>query len=276
MSAPARLLEPAGRVLDSLDDLDVARAAAQMADQCFADVVLARIRVLVQQRLGGEDETRRAESALHAAFLHERCLDLIENPAFGETFDRLDVLALRLHREIEARVDRLAVDQDRAGAALTFLAGAFGAREADRLPQRFEQRAPGRDENVVGLAVDAQADGQQVFHGAAPFAAFSRAARRARLVRLLNSSKRNSRVARQDVRGSASSQTASAASSSTSSAQARPRKTASAFLARIGTGALLDKPILTSRNTRLPWSQVTKALTPTVVMSIDWRSWNFK
>jgi hypothetical protein len=72
------------------------------------DVVLARAWVVVQQRLGGEDKTRRTKSALYAAFLHERFLDLIEGAAFGETFDGLDVLALRFDRKIEAGVDRLA------------------------------------------------------------------------------------------------------------------------------------------------------------------------
>ena len=54
-----------------------------------------------------------------------------------------------------------------------------------------------------------------MFHDKPPIegAAFSRAPLMARLVRLLKSSKRNSRVARQDERGLASSQTASAASS---------------------------------------------------------------
>src|SRR5450759_1325785 len=271
MSVPTLVLELAGRVLDGLDDLDVTRAAAQMADHSCADIVLAWIWIFVQQRLSGEDEARRAKSALYAALLHERFLDLIENTTFGETFDRLDVLALRLHGEIEAGVDRLAVDENRASAESTFLAGALGPGQGETFPQHFEKRAPRRDENIVSFAINTQGDGQQMFHDAPPIAsaAFSRAALTARLVKLFNSSKRNSRVARQDVRGSASSQTASAASSSASSAKARPRKSASAFLARIGTGALLARAILTSRKTRLPSSQVTKALTPTVVISID-------
>src|SRR5450759_567484 len=246
MSVPTFRLELASRILDSLDDLDVTRAAAQMADHCFANFVLARIWVIVEQRLGGEDEARRTKSALHTAFLHKRFLDLIENATFGETFDRLYVLALRLDGEIETRVDHLAVDENRASAALTFLAGALGAGEAKMFPQHFKQSAPRRNEKIVRFAVDAQGHGQQVFHNTSPIvgAAFSRAPLTARLVKLLKSSKRNSRVARQDVRGSASSQTAAPASSSTSSAQARPRKT---WLAS---------------------SQVTKARTPSVVMSI--------
>src|ERR1039458_66095 len=271
MSVPTCVRELASRVLDSLDDLHVTRAAAQMTDHYFADFVLAWIWIIVQQRFCGEYESRRTKSALHTALLHKRFLDLIENPTFGETFDRLYVLSLRLHGEIETRVDRVAVDENRASAALTFLAGAFGASEAEMFPQRFKQSAPRRNEKIVTLAINAQGDGQQMFHDTSPIvsAAFSRAPLMARLVKLLKSSKRNSRVARQDVRGSASSQTANAAASSTSSAQARPRKTASAFLARIGTGALLARAILTSRKTRLPSSQVTKALTPTVVRSID-------
>src|ERR1017187_3607064 len=155
MSVAIRVLELAGRVLDGLDDLDVTRAAAQMADHSCADIILVRIWVFVQQRLGGEDEARRAKSALYAAFLHERFLDLIEIAAGGETFDGLDVLALCFHREIEAGVDRLAVDENRAGAALALLAGTLGPGEAETFPQHFEQRAPGRNEHIVGFAVDA-------------------------------------------------------------------------------------------------------------------------
>jgi hypothetical protein len=96
---------------------------------------------------------------LHTAFLHKRFLDLIENATFGETFDRLYVLALRLHGEIETRVDRVAVDENRASAALTFLAGALGTGEAEMFPQRFKQSAPRRNEKFVTFAIDAQGDG---------------------------------------------------------------------------------------------------------------------
>src|SRR5450830_691660 len=106
-----------------------------MADHCVANFDLARIWVGVQQRLRGEDETRRTKSALHATFLHKRFLNLIGNATFGQTFDRLYVLVLSLHSEIETRVDHLAVDENRASAALTFLAGALGAGEAETFSQ---------------------------------------------------------------------------------------------------------------------------------------------
>src|ERR1039458_4889586 len=108
MSVPNGMVELASRLPDSFDDLDVSGAAAQMADHCFADFVFARIWVIVQQRLRGEDETRRTKSALYTAFLHKRFLDLIENATFGETFDRLYVFALRLHPRTDTRVDSLA------------------------------------------------------------------------------------------------------------------------------------------------------------------------
>src|SRR6266511_13585 len=112
------LAQPAGGVLNRLDDLHIAGAAAQMPDHGVADLVLARIGVLVEQRLCRQDESRGAEAALDAALLHEGFLDLIELAAVSERCDGLDVLALRLHRQIEAGVDRLAVDENRAGAAL--------------------------------------------------------------------------------------------------------------------------------------------------------------
>ncbi len=98
----------------------------------------------------------------------------------------------------------------------------------------------------------------------------------ARWVKILISSRRNPLLARHEPRGSASSQTKEPASSRASSLKARPRKAPSALLARIGTGALLPSAILTSRNTRFSLSKVKKAPTPVVVMSMEWRSWNFR
>ena len=98
MSVAIRVLELAGRVLDGLDDLDVTRAAAQMADHSCADIILARIWVFVQQRLGGEDEARRAKSALYAAFLHERFLDLMFLPRLGRRFGEVGPVDFSGHR----------------------------------------------------------------------------------------------------------------------------------------------------------------------------------
>src|SRR5438445_5991141 len=52
-----------------VEDLCVPRAAAEVAGQRLADLVVARIRVLAQQVRRCDDEARRAEAALHGACL---------------------------------------------------------------------------------------------------------------------------------------------------------------------------------------------------------------
>src|SRR3984957_9130588 len=61
-----------------LDDVRVARAAAQVARQRPADVLLGRVRVLVQQLAGGHHHARRAEPALEAVLLPEALLERVQ------------------------------------------------------------------------------------------------------------------------------------------------------------------------------------------------------
>src|SRR6478672_11992267 len=58
----------------------------------------------------------------------------------GETLHGGDVVAVRLRREDEARADEHTVEQHRARAALALLARVLGARVAELLAQREEQR----------------------------------------------------------------------------------------------------------------------------------------
>src|SRR6266568_3798150 len=73
-----RLLHAAGGVLDRLDDVDVAGAAAQVPRDGLADLELARRRVPGQQRRRGHHHARRAEAALQAVLLPEAELDRVE------------------------------------------------------------------------------------------------------------------------------------------------------------------------------------------------------
>ena len=75
----------AGGQFDRLDDLRVSGAAAQIARKIILDLFLARLRLLRQQRLGHQDEARRAIAALEAAGLDESLLDGIELGRAAET-----------------------------------------------------------------------------------------------------------------------------------------------------------------------------------------------
>src|SRR5690606_29115109 len=85
--------------------------------------------------------------------------------------DRLDVTALDLDRQHEARAHRLAVDEHRAGAANAVLAADMGAGGADLVTQEVrQQHARFRLADFV-LTVQAELDPVQVvlaqpFHNA--------------------------------------------------------------------------------------------------------------
>ena len=63
---------------DRVEDLLVARAAAQVAGQRLADLGVARVRLALQQVVGGDDQPGRAEAALDGARGEERLLDRVQ------------------------------------------------------------------------------------------------------------------------------------------------------------------------------------------------------
>src|ERR1700761_7818818 len=101
-------------------------AAAEIADKSEPDVGLARVRVAVENRFGHHDHAGNAVTALRRLLAHESRLQrvgLLERP---ETFERDDLgLPERTDRH-DAGSCRRAVDEHRAGAALTEPAAEFG------------------------------------------------------------------------------------------------------------------------------------------------------
>src|SRR3954467_13520619 len=98
-----------GRPADRLDDVLVARAAADAAGARRADLLLRRVRVLVQQPARGHQHARGAEAALERVLLVEALLHGVELAVGLERLDRADLVALAHRREDRARLDRLAV-----------------------------------------------------------------------------------------------------------------------------------------------------------------------
>ena len=72
--------------------------------------------------------------------LDERLLQRIELIALREPFDRLNRAAVGPHRELAARIHRLAVEQHGAGAALAAVAADLRAGQPEVIAQRFGQR----------------------------------------------------------------------------------------------------------------------------------------
>ncbi len=69
-----------------------------------------------------------------------------------------DAVALVLHRDGQAGVDRHAVDQQRAGAALTMVAAFLGAGQLQAITQHVEQHRVGRHVQGMNLTVDLELD----------------------------------------------------------------------------------------------------------------------
>src|SRR5664279_4398718 len=150
----ARLAE-----LDRLDDVVVAGAAADVAVEALADLLLARLRVVGEQLHRRHHHARRAEAALQAVALAKRRLHRMQLAVLGEPFDRRDGAALHLRREHRARLDRAPVHVHGAGAALRGVATDVGAGQLQGLAQELDEQRARIDRPGDGLAVDGERNG---------------------------------------------------------------------------------------------------------------------
>ena len=151
VTPPVRVLGgPAGRG----DDVLVARAAADAAGDGGADLVLGRVRVLVEQRAHGHLHPRRAEAALERVHLVEALLDGVELAVDLERLDRADLVPGGHRREDRARLHGLAVEQHDAGAAVGGVAAPVRAGQVERLADEVHEQLARLDVVRDLLAVD--------------------------------------------------------------------------------------------------------------------------
>ena len=139
-----------GRIQHGADDLVVAGAAAEVAGQPVARLVFGRVRVGVEQRLGGDQQARRAEAALQGRVLEELLLQRMQSPPSAMP----SMVSIRRPsasaRQHQAGADQAAVDDDAAGAAVARAAAFLGAGQAQLVAQRVEQRLRGSVRNSAG------------------------------------------------------------------------------------------------------------------------------
>src|ERR671936_740406 len=113
------MASPHRRLVDGLDDVLVAGAAAEVALEPAPDLVLGQpVAVRSEEFDAGHDHPRRAEAALEGVALPERLLQRMQLAAPREALDRRDLAAVGLDREHGARLHRAPVEVDRAGAAV--------------------------------------------------------------------------------------------------------------------------------------------------------------
>ncbi len=134
-----------GSPQDCLDDVLVAGAAAEVAGQCPANLVLRRVGVPLEQGLGRHHHAGRAEAALESVLLLEALLDRMQLARGGQTLDRLDLVAIRLHREHRAALDGASVKQHRAGAAVGRVTAGVGTGQVEALAQQVGKQQPRLD-----------------------------------------------------------------------------------------------------------------------------------
>src|SRR5258705_12325535 len=139
---PLPLRHVLGGVLDGLHDVVVAGAAAEVAFQLVADVGLGGLGVALEELGRGHDHPRRAEAALQAVLLPEPFLDRVELAVLRHPLDGRDLGAVDLHREERARLHRLAVQVNGAGAALAGVAPDMSPGETGELPAEVDEEQP--------------------------------------------------------------------------------------------------------------------------------------
>src|SRR5262245_38964708 len=119
------------RVLICLDDIDVARAAAQVAGDRVTNFVVAWLAVLFQKREAGHQHAGGAVAALQAVFLKEAVLEWMQFAVLLETFDRGDGTSISLDGEDRARLNRASIQHDCTRAAVTRVAADVRAGEPE-------------------------------------------------------------------------------------------------------------------------------------------------
>src|SRR4029077_6498867 len=115
---------------DRFDNMFVAGAAAEIARQAFADVIVRGERIFAQEISRGHQHAWGAKAALQGMMRVKRFLQLVHLPDATEALDRFDSAAIGLHRKHQTGTRAVAVYQDRTGATDAVLTTHMGAGEA--------------------------------------------------------------------------------------------------------------------------------------------------
>src|SRR3954449_10885042 len=146
-----------GGVAHRAHDVVVAGAAAEVALEPVADLLLARVRVALQEVGGRHDHARRAVAALERVVFPERLLERVQGSVGARhALDRLDLAAVGLDGEDGAALHGLAVEVDRARAAVRRVAAHMGAGEAETVANQVNEQQTRLDVELVPLPVDGE------------------------------------------------------------------------------------------------------------------------
>src|SRR4051794_27186598 len=125
---------------DHTADSRVRAAATEVAGEFVMRLFGRGIGILVEQRLGSDHESRRAEPTLLGVIVDECLLDGMELSAgSSDALDRLYLLVLSIDGQNRASINGMAVNEHGASATLGTIANALGSSEVERIPKGIEQ-----------------------------------------------------------------------------------------------------------------------------------------
>src|SRR5262252_8645602 len=168
-SETASLTVPLGHFADGCDDVGIGGAPADVAAHPFGDFGIGQGRsgcdirrrvarpaclVFGEERDGRTNLAGRAVPALESIMAYESGLHGMQRALLCQTFDGGDLVAVMHHRECQAAIDALSIDDDRAGAALSLVAALLRTGQREMLSQSIEQRGPRIEVQGIVLPVD--------------------------------------------------------------------------------------------------------------------------
>ena len=118
------------------------RRTADVAAHQFADL-FRRLRLAFGNQSGGRANlARRAVAALECVVINEGLLQWMQRPVFRQPFNRGDARTVDHDCKRQAGNNAPAINQHRAGAALTLVTALFRAGQVKMLAQHIEQCRP--------------------------------------------------------------------------------------------------------------------------------------
>src|SRR5262245_59659357 len=154
----ASLCERRLRALDRAQDRDVSAAAALEARQRLAELRVRRPGVFLEHGGSGHDPAVDAVAALRHLLLDVRLLERVRLLGRAEAVDGGDALSRRGRYRHDARANRLALQMDRARAALREAATEMRVVQREIVAQGVQERHVRIDVDRDRLAVDDELD----------------------------------------------------------------------------------------------------------------------
>jgi hypothetical protein len=146
------------RVLYCLNNVLVSGASTQIARNSPPNFLLARVRILFQERASRHDHTRRAEPALKTVLFLESFLQWMEFAAIGYAFDRANLATIRLNSKCGTGLHRPAIQKDRACTAVCGVAANMRSGQREDLTDEMDQEKPRLYLSLTVSAVHFNAD----------------------------------------------------------------------------------------------------------------------